>query len=192
MKSNNQPTSGVGQKFLLVITLVLFLSLFAVLLIFVIFKPATYPKPKLISSATPAAVSTPTATPKSGCDPTLWKHVYNPKRLKVIEDCKEVTGTVEAIDAELDGDYHILLRPDSQFANLVNQLNLEKFAGDLVVEAICELKPQREGALKSCQGYKSSLQIPKIGGHVRVLGSYVLDLGHGWTEIHPVSSIVVE
>src|SRR5207245_5852239 len=46
------------------------------------------------------------------CDQTLWNHVYNPTRLQIIDRCKTVTGTIESVKVENDGDFHIRLRVD--------------------------------------------------------------------------------
>jgi Protein of unknown function (DUF3761) len=42
--------------------------------------------------------------------------------------------------------------------------------------------------VSACAGYKNSMSIPPVGTHVSVTGPWVLDLDHGWLEIHPVSS----
>ena len=46
------------------------------------------------------------------CDDKLWDHVYHKERLKVLNKCMEVTGTVFEIRKEKDGDAHILLYLD--------------------------------------------------------------------------------
>lgn len=43
------------------------------------------------------------------CDQTLWNHVYNPARLQVVESCKTVSGIIDTIKVENDGDFHIRL-----------------------------------------------------------------------------------
>src|SRR5438876_8391535 len=53
------------------------------------------------------------------CDQSLWNHVYNPQRLEVVESCKTVTGIIESKRVEADGDYHIRLKLDPQYANLI-------------------------------------------------------------------------
>src|SRR3982074_1264898 len=50
-------------------------------------------------------------------------HVYNPDRLVVIDPanpCRSVTGIIDFIRQERDGDYHIGLKLDPQYADLVN------------------------------------------------------------------------
>jgi len=44
-----------------------------------------------------------------------------------------------------------------------------------------------------CNGFSQDVYTPDmLGGHVRVTGAYVTDMEHGWTEIHPVTSITIE
>ncbi len=126
----------------------------------------------------------------SGCDASLWKHIYHPQRLQVLDTCKTVTGIIQSVKAEPDGDYHIRLRLDSQFANLINQENIDKQHGDLVLEPICEHPVTQEDAIAACSGFAGNITSPTVGSHVQVIGSYVLDTEHGWMEIHPVTSML--
>ena len=123
------------------------------------------------------------------CDQTLWDHVYHPARLRVIEECKIVTGTIVSIKAEKDGDLHIRLKPDEQFAGLLNQKNIEGQNGSLVLEPVCVDVVTQTDAADACKGFQNKVTIPKVGMHVEVTGSYVLDQEHGWNEIHPVTRI---
>ena len=131
----------------------------------------------------------------SKCDPSLWDHTYMSWRLKVIEECKTVRGIVEGVSLQEDGDYHINLKLDPEFSNLVNSANIEKQNGALVVEVICA-GPSKgiEGVLSSCacKNYQNKIQLPQVGTHVEVTGSYVKDRLHGWMEIHPITSITVK
>lgn len=123
------------------------------------------------------------------CDPTLWAHVYDASRLKVLNACLTVTGTVDnAPHASDDGDLTFHFVPDPQFANLLNSAS----NGHLHVEAICQATVQSDTpqASQSCGTFKGSVVIPPPGTRVSVTGPYVLDGNHGWTEIHPVSAIV--
>ena len=52
------------------------------------------------------------AAATSGCDTSLWKHVYRPARLVVVEKCITVTGTIDHIKREADGDDHIQVKVD--------------------------------------------------------------------------------
>src|SRR5438270_13160332 len=89
------------------------------------------------ATSTPQALPTPTPIP-SICPANPLDHVYTPSRLQLINPCLTVTGRIESIHPEFDGDFHIGLRLDPQFTNLVNDCNrtclfgLEK--GRLIVE----------------------------------------------------------
>jgi hypothetical protein len=147
-----------------------------------------------VASTTPSSPSriTPSSVPTSsnGCDQTLWNHVYNPARLQVVDNCKSVTGVIESKRVEKDGDFHIRVKLDPQFSNLINSANIKNQFGDLVVEPICVNKVTQADAISACQNFRQNISIPPIGSHVKVIGSYVLDTEHGnWAEIHPVTSI---
>ena len=125
------------------------------------------------------------------CDQSLWNHIYNPQRLQVVESCKTVTGIIESKRVEADGDYHIRLKLDPQYANLVNQANVNGQLGDLVVEPICMNPVTQLDAISACQDFHQNIDIPEVDTHIQVTGSYVLDKEHGkWAEIHPVTSII--
>ena len=123
------------------------------------------------------------------CDTSLWDHVYHPKRLQVLQECKSVSGIIESIKSEKDGDLHIRLKLDSQYANLLTRANYDHQKGNMVLEPICQKKVSQKDAISSCISFDRRIVIPPVGSHVRVVGSYVLDLEHGsWAEIHPVTS----
>jgi hypothetical protein len=126
-----------------------------------------------------------------GCDPALWQHIYHPYRLHLVSSCKTVTGTVQAVLREADGDDHILVKLDSPYAGLVNAVNVSQENGDLVSEAICVGTVTQGDAVAACHGFANHVTIPAAGDHVRITGSYVLDADHGWMEIHPVSVLTV-
>jgi hypothetical protein len=156
-----------------------------------------------LTSAAAQATSTPAQPPAAttsarsasarpgGCDPALWQHVYHPYRLHVISACRTVTGTVEDVQQEPDGDTHILLKPDPRYAGLVNAGNTRWEHGDLVLEPICAGSVSQADAVAACRGFTSRVSSVSAGDRVRVTGSYVLDADHGWMEIHPVSRITV-
>jgi hypothetical protein len=153
------------------------------------------------ASSPPATASSPAANPgpvaprpvgHSACDQGLWSHIYHPYRLHVISACKTVTGTVEGVQQEPDGDLHILLRPDPAYASLINSANTEFEDGDLVLEEICVGVITQADAVAACRNFSPpSVSGVSMGDHVKVTGSYVLDADHGWMEIHPVSQISV-
>lgn len=130
----------------------------------------------------------------TGCDDSLWTHVYHPQRLKVIEKCISVTGTIHHIKKEADGDDHIQLTLDPKYASLLNDRNKTAQAGCLILEPICENPVTQTDAIPACRDFHSSVAVASKGAHVRVLGTYILDSepNHGWTEIHPVTSISPE
>ncbi len=138
-----------------------------------------------------AAAAKPFVT--TGCDPLLWDHVYHLQRLQLVENCISVTGTIHHVKKEADGDDHIQLKLDSEFTGLLNDRNKTAQAGSLVVEPVCQGTVTQADAQAACRDFHSTVEVPKQGTHVRVLGSYVFDseANHGWMEIHPVTSIEV-
>lgn len=128
------------------------------------------------------------------CDAGLWSYVYNPSRLEIKNPCIRVTGEIRSIRKEKDGDYHILVRLDQQYRYLLNNENKKRQNGNLVVEPVCQIKvaSEKPRAKDACRGFPQSkiMDIPEGGARVVITGSYVLDLHHGWMEIHPVTRIV--
>src|ERR1700719_2819424 len=133
------------------------------------------------------------------CDPTQLQHVYKPARLVVKTKCIEVTGTIvdatngkrkDGVRHEADGDTHGWLQVDTQFQNLLNAGNKSSEGGNLVFEIVCKYKVTQADAKAKCKGFTSSITIPPVGSHVRIVGQYVQDQNHAkWMEIHPVTSI---
>ena len=118
--------------------------------------------------------------------------MYHPQRLQIIDSCKSVLGTIESKKSEPDGDYHIKLKLDPQFSNLINSANVDGQHGDMVVEPICQHAiTESIAAAVACSNFHQNINIPAVGSHVNVTGSYVLDKEHkGWAEIHPVTHII--
>lgn len=145
------------------------------------------PSPSAVPSA-PQSVSPTT----SSCQPTDQdQYVYNPDRLQVQAACIAVTGTIDFMRAEPDGDWHIGLKLDSQYANFVNSCNSTcangAEHGDLVVEPVCVLSVTQADAISTCAKDPDPLtSLPQVGDHVWMQGRYVLDTTHGWTELHPL------
>jgi len=126
------------------------------------------------------------------CDKGLWDHVYHPERLQIVEDCRTISGIIDEVQAERDGDFHIRINLDPQFADMINDANVRGQHGDLVAEVICESPVSQADAVGACSNLEYDIDIPPVGTHVQVTGSYVLDLQHdGWAEIHPVTSLEV-
>jgi len=118
-------------------------------------------------------------------------NVWSPGRLKVLSNCKTVSGTVVASDVQADGDGHYYLRVYKQYAGLLNTANKAVHGGTLILEIVPADQP---GCVKGhkvkdgvCTG--AHLAKPKIGQHVTVTGPYVWDSYHKWNEIHPVWAI---
>lgn len=115
-------------------------------------------------------------------------HVYSPDRLQLLAACVTVTGTVAMIRTESDGDLHVLLQLDSGQDKYINSKNISAENGDLVLEPVCVNTPTQADAISACAGYKNPLPIPTVGSHISVTGPWVLDVDHGWMEIHPVAA----
>ena len=125
------------------------------------------------------------------CDTSFWKYVYNPERLEVIDKCKTVTGVIEESSADEDGDQHMLLKLDNGQEDLLTKKNTKKKQGDLVIEAVCANKTTLAKVGNTCNGYINKIQIPKLGDHVKITGSFVNDTHNGWNEIHPITKIEI-
>jgi hypothetical protein len=123
------------------------------------------------------------------CDTTLWNHVWNPDRLEIISSCVTVTGRITESHKESDGDLHLLLKPDGAFNNIINAVNTKEKNGCLVIEVICVGKSKETKEKIACDDYKNHVYVPHKGERVRITGSLVKDLHHGWNEIHPVTKI---
>ena len=132
------------------------------------------------------AVAQPAGT---GCDASLWNHVYNPTRLQQLAPCITVSGTIDESDADRDGDQHFLLKLDPGQDTLVNKRNGKKKGGEMVLEIVCANPTTLKKVKSACVGYKNPIPIPPIGAHVAATGTYVIDSHNGWAEIHPVSRI---
>jgi uncharacterized protein YraI len=153
------------------------------------------------STSEPAQGGSATPGPAAQCDASLWDHVYNPQRLIVKQQCISVTGTIvdatngkkpDGVRHEADGDTHGWLNVDPQFKNLLNAGNMSDESGNLVFEIVCKFHVTQADAMAACQTYQSPVQLPSVGSHVRIVGTYVQDTNHAmWMEIHPVTSISV-
>ncbi len=112
------------------------------------------------------------SVPQTGCRTKPLAGVYDPWRLHVLAPCLTVSGTVTYVKVEPDHDWHVSLKLDPGEPRLTNWANRVKKDGDLVLEVI----PMDQ----------SRIAAPKVGEHITVTGAYVLDMIHGWREIHPV------
>ena len=125
----------------------------------------------------------------TGCDASLWNHVYSPKRLQQLASCVSVTGTIDESNVDEDGDRHFLLKLDPGQDTLVNKRNDKKKSGDLVLEIVCANPTTMKKPGAACAGYTNPVAVLPVGAHVRATGTYVLDTHNGWVEIHPVSKL---
>ena len=160
------------------------------------------PSPPPVPTQPPPGTTTGGEAPAAGgCDSTLWNHVYHPARLIVKTACVAVTGTLidatsgkepDGVRHEADGDTHGWLRLDPPFANMLNAGNQSAEGGNLVFEIICRYPVTQKDAQSACHGYSDQVQLPPVGSHVRIVGTYVQDTFHAqWNEIHPVSSVSI-
>ncbi len=123
------------------------------------------------------------------CDQGLWNYVYHPDRLQVLNPCISITGVVDKVTHEADGDYHIRFHLDQEYVSLLNEKNISDQHGDLVLESICQGKVSQADAVDSCNQYDGPHIRPEVGQRYLVWGSYVHDSDHGWNELHPISSM---
>jgi hypothetical protein len=136
--------------------------------------------------------SSPGKTASTCSDPySTESHIYNPDRLVVYRDCQTVSGIVDRVIVEADGDYHIRLGLDTPYQNLTNSVNDSDQYGDLVLEIVCANTVTQTDAIDACQNYVNHVTVPQEGQHIIATGPYVLDTDHGWTEIHPVHSLTI-
>jgi hypothetical protein len=122
--------------------------------------------------------------------------LYSPDRLKVIDPCITVGGTVVengGVDYNSrDADTIVDLKLDLQYQSLINPGARQYLSGHIQTEIICSNSaapnPPRE-----CTGYASQVTIPGEKQHVIITGPYVYDTNHhDWAEIHPVYSLTIE
>ena len=89
-----------------------------------------------------------------------------------------------------DGDMHIFLKPDPEYAEMLNDRNVTGQRGNLVLEPVCVGASVPWIRLRhACDDFKQAFDKSLVGQHVQVVGAFVTDMDHGWNEIHPVTSI---
>lgn len=131
------------------------------------------------------------STPGATCSPNDQdQYVYDPTRLKVVQACIRVTGTVDGMWLATDGDTNILLRLDPPYQHLLTPGNEEgEERGDLGVEAVCTASPVDPIVMALCANDHDpyAQPAPRMGEHVWMEGRYILDLDHGsHAELHPL------
>ena len=120
-------------------------------------NPTVEPTPTAVAGAVASAIA-PTITAAS-CKPTDQdRYVYNPDRLIVQAACLRVSGVIDAIRQEADGDLHILLRLDSADRHYLTPANQGEELGDLVIEPICVHPVSQADAVQSCAADPDPLQ----------------------------------
>jgi hypothetical protein len=135
--------------------------------------------------------------------------VYLSGRLKLMDRCMTVTGTVDCLKDEPDGDVHIRLRPDPQYTRLLQAANsLQTCAGQPGPHLVVEIIPQHpQGVFRTnnadAGGFITPAR-PSPGDHIVVTGPYVIDTNalhrilyqgrpaENWAEIHPAWGIKVD
>ena len=103
--------------------------------------------------------------------------VYHPERLTVLDPCRHVRGLVVRSRPEDDGDLHFDMRLEPRFRKLLRSGNFAQQGGALVVEFM----PRDHG------------QLPRVvvGDQVSLIGAWVDDTQHDWSEFHPVWAVSI-
>jgi hypothetical protein len=132
--------------------------------------------PAAATATPPIPVRTTASSHNPACRADPHAGVYRPQRLEVVDPCASVSGTVDYSETEADGDIHIGLVVDPQFADHLNIWNHVWQQGQLLVEIVPA--DRRRG-----------VAAPPNRTHVTIIGPYVLDRAHGWMEIHPAWAV---
>ena len=104
----------------------------------------------------------------------------NEKDLKVLTECQEAVGIVKHTKKMDDGDFKFFLELDEKYKFLVNEKNIQKTDGFLVVEIV----PPDQNV--------ENVYLPKTGDQVHIWGAWVTDKPKGWHEIHPTWKVINE
>jgi hypothetical protein len=136
--------------------------------------------------------------------------VYIPGRLRLLERCRTVSGTLDCLKSEPDGDIHLRLRLDPQYAALLTPANdLQTCAGRNGPHLVVEIIPQHKtgvlfGNNDADSGGFITPMTPRPGDHIVATGPYVIDTNalhrfiyqgraaENWAEIHPAWAIRVD
>jgi len=138
-----------------------------------------------ISACGPASGNIPSST----CIPTDQdQYIYRPERLEVKVACLRVTGVVDVVRGDPDGDVLIRLKLDKKYQQFLTEANNDEY-GDLVVKLVCYHKVTQAEAIDICASdpdpYRSEL--PEVGQHIWMEGRYVLNNERsGLAELHPL------
>jgi hypothetical protein len=133
--------------------------------------------------------------------------VYLSGRLRQFDRCRTVSGTVDCLKLEPDGDYHVRLRLDVPYAALLRPANgLQTCRGQPGPHLVVEIIPQHpQGVVfrsnNADAGGFIDPAVPSPGEHITVTGPYVIDTNslhrilyqgqaaENWAEIHPAWAI---
>lgn len=127
------------------------------------------------------------------CDSTdTLNHLYHPFRFTVYNHCVTATGIVMKISDEKDGDFKFELKVDPPYQKTLNTGNKLLTHNNLIVEIICVFPSSKKYEQEACTNYTNNIYLPKIGDRIKVTGQHVLDIPHGWNEIHPAYLITNE
>jgi hypothetical protein len=135
--------------------------------------------------------------------------VYLSGRLKLVDRCATVAGTVDCLKAEPDGDIHIRLRLDPQYRLLLRPANsLQTCVDQPGPHLVVEIIPQHpEGLFRTNNADAGGFitpATPKPGDHIMVTGPHVIDTNvlhrvlyqgraaENWAEIHPAWAVKVD
>jgi len=115
---------------------------------------------------------------------TVQNGVWGPQRLRVINTCVTVSGTVEGITPQYgtsnDNDFGMDIKLDSQYTSLLSVGNFVVGGGLMHAEVVPSDQPLLTTQLHAIQP----------GEKITVTGVLVLDTDHGYgSEIHPVWAI---
>jgi hypothetical protein len=150
------------------------------------------------------------------CDSNYWNHTYANERLKIYTQygCQTLTGVIKTLlppSFTGDGDYHIYIQPDSQYAWMVSYRDstyLKLCEGSdssdyrlicipcLNVEEVCKGAALASSGVQAvvdtaCLNFNDTTYIPSTGEHVAATGPFVYDTVHCWNELHPISSMIL-
>ena len=149
------------------------------------------------------------------CDSNYWNHTYANARLKVYQQgCQTITGVIKSLlppSFTGDGDYHIYVLPDSQFAWMVSYRDsdyLKLCEGSdsadyrlicipcLNVEEVCKGAALSSSGVQgvvdsACENFNDTTYLPAVGEHVAATGPFIYDTVHCWNELHPITRMVL-
>jgi hypothetical protein len=135
--------------------------------------------------------------------------VYLSGRLRQLDRCRTVSGTVDCLKLEPDGDYHVRLRLDAPYVGLLRPANrLQTCSGQPGAHLVVEIIPQHPQGVafrsnNADAGGFIDPALPSPGAHITVTGPYVIDTNslhrilyqgqaaENWAEIHPAWAIRV-